>query len=307
MKGVIAHRAPPVTGAPRSSAAAGKKTVDPVRELLYGGLATRRIRMSPALVKQPIYQQLNEALRGMLGSGEFKTGSRFLTEREISERFDVSRATANKALSNLVSEGILEFKKGVGTFVRGGVLDYDLRSLVSFTGKAAAAGVRPSTRVLEFDRLTAEGIPPRIRGLLRLHGADRVYRVERVRLVNDIPVILERRFIVESHCPGLSKRDLSGSLYAAWTGRFRLQIGGAEQMIRATLIRGREAELLGISGPGAGLVVQSVGWLGDHRPLWWERTLYRGDAYAFRNRLGPLLSSRPASGELLRGEGEDLP
>jgi len=105
------------------------------------------------LVKQPLYQQLNEALRSLLSSGEFKTGARFLTEREVSQRFEISRATANKALSNLVSEGILEFKKGVGTFVRGGVLDYDLRSLVSFTGKASGAGKKPSTRVLNFDRV----------------------------------------------------------------------------------------------------------------------------------------------------------
>lgn len=262
--------------------------------------------MSPTLVKQPIYQQLNDALRGLLGSGEFKTGARFLTEREISQRFEVSRATANKALSNLVSEGILEFKKGIGTFVRGGVLDYDLRSLVSFTGKAAAAGVRPSTRVLEFRRAPASGISPRIRAQLRLHSGDQVYHVRRLRLVDDQPVILERRFIVESFCPGLSKRDLSGSLYGVWTGRFRLQIGGADQTIRAAVLRGEEARLLGVTAPGAGLVVQSVGWLGDDRPLWWERTLYRGDAYAFRNRLGPLLSSRPASGEFLREEEAEI-
>src|SRR6185503_4113499 len=122
--------------------------------------------MAVALVKQPIYQQLNEALRGLLGAGEFKTGARFLTERQVSERFEVSRATANKALSNLVSEGILEFKKGIGTFVRGGVLDYDLRSLVSFTGKAAAAGKRPTTRVLSFDTITASTVSPRIAAAL---------------------------------------------------------------------------------------------------------------------------------------------
>src|SRR5262245_94996 len=123
----------------------------------YGGLATGPPE-ERVLVKQPIYQQLNEELRGLLGSGEFKTGARFLTEREISQRFEVSRATANKALSNLVSEGILEFKKGVGTFVRGGVLDYDLRSLVSFTGKASGAGKKPSTRVLDFDRRTGASV-----------------------------------------------------------------------------------------------------------------------------------------------------
>jgi DNA-binding GntR family transcriptional regulator len=100
------------------------------------------------LVREPIYQQLNQALRERIRSGEFGVGDQFLTERQIGDQFNVSRATANKALSNLVSEGVLEFRKGVGTFLRGGILDYDLRSLVSFTEKARAAGMVPATRVL---------------------------------------------------------------------------------------------------------------------------------------------------------------
>jgi GntR family transcriptional regulator len=261
--------------------------------------------MAVALVKQPIYQQLNEALRGLLGAGEFKTGARFLTEREVSLRFGVSRATANKALSNLVSEGILEFKKGVGTFVRGGVLDYDLGSLVSFTGKAAAAGKRPATRVLAFDRIPASGVAASIAAALRVGPADALYTVERLRLADGVPVILERRFVVAELCPGLRRQDFAGSLYALWTGRLRLEIAGADQSIRAVALRGRDARLLGVPSGAAGLAVRSVGWLREGRPLWWERTLYRGDAYAFRNRLGPVQTARPAAGEFLGPDEDD--
>jgi len=262
--------------------------------------------MATVLVKRPLYQQLNEALRGLVCSGEFKTGARFLSEREVSARFEVSRITANKALSNLISEGILEYRKGVGTFVRGGVLDYDLRSLVSFTGKAAAAGKRPTTRVLAFDTIAASTVSPRIAAALRVSGGDRLYTVERLRLADGDPVILERRFVVEGLCPGLHQRDFGSSLYGLWTERFKLEIAGADQTIRASAIRGREARLMGVSGGAAGLVVQSVGWLRDGKPLWWERTLYRGDAYAFRNRLGPVQTARPAAGGFITAEEEDF-
>lgn len=258
-----------------------------------------------AIVRAPIYQQLNEALRGLVGSGEFKTGVRFLTEREVSSRFEVSRATANKALSNLVSEGILEFRKGVGTFVRGGVLDYDLGSLVSFTGKAVAAGKRPSTRVLRFETIAASSAGPGIADALRLRPGDGVHAVERLRLADGVPVILERRCIVESLCPGLRRRDVGESLYGLWTDRYKLEIAGADQTIRAAAIRGAEARLLGVAGGAAGLVVRSVGWLRDGKPLWWERTHYRGDAYAFRNRLGPVQTARPASGLFLDDDDQE--
>ena len=67
--------------------------------------------MASLLVKEPIYQQLNSQLRLLVGSDECAVGSQFLTERQICERYGVSRATANKALSNLVSEGLLEFRQ----------------------------------------------------------------------------------------------------------------------------------------------------------------------------------------------------
>ncbi|HLY11183.1 MAG TPA: GntR family transcriptional regulator [Planctomycetota bacterium] len=258
------------------------------------------------LVKQPIYQQLNGALRSLLGSGAFKTGTRFLTEREVSQRFEVSRATANKALSNLVSEGLLEFKKGVGTFVAGGVLDYDLRSLVSFTDKASSAGKKPGTRMLSFTLGPASEVPERIARALRVQPSDPLYRIERVRLADGVPVILERRTIVADLCPGLTRADLGGSLFALWTERFKLEIAGADQTIRAASLLGPDAKLLGVPGGAAGLVVRSLGVLRDGRPLWWERTLYRGDAYAFRNRLGPIRTARPAAGEFQGPEEEDL-
>ena len=117
---------------------------------------------------------------------------------------------------------------------------------------------------------------------------------------------IERRFVVESLCPGLHQRDFGSSLYGLWTGRFGLEIAGADQTIRASAIRGREARLMGVPGGAAGLVVRSVGWLRDGKPLWWERTLYRGDAYAFRNRLGPIQTARPAAGSFITAEEEDF-
>jgi len=225
------------------------------------------------LVKEPIYQQLNRELRKLPG----QPGDRFLTEREISSRFGVSRATANKALASLVAEGLLEFRKGLGTFVRGGTLDVDLRALVSFTDRARAAGKRPSTRVLRLESLPGP-----------------VLRMERLRLVDDVPVILERRDVMASLCPDLEQKDLTGSLYALWTEAYGLKLESADQSIRAVAIEGADARELRVAPGAAGLLVLATGRVAGGAPLWTERTLYRGDAYEFHNRLGS-----PAVGSLI--------
>jgi GntR family transcriptional regulator len=255
--------------------------------------------MTKRLVRAPIYQQLNQALRDLIRSGEFKVGEQFLTERQVSEQFEVSRATANKALSNLVSEGVLEFKKGVGTFVRGGILDYDLRSLVSFTEKAIAAGKTPSTKVLHLEAMIARDADVDLEEKLHLRPDEVVYYFERLRLSDGEPVILEHRFVAQRFCPNLSEQDLSGSLYATWTDKYRLEIVGADQTIRAISIVDEEAALLHIEDGAAGFQVLSTGYLSGGVPLWWERTIFRGDAYELHNRLGPVQTARPAAGTLL--------
>lgn len=261
--------------------------------------------MSASAPGTPIYYQLNNQLRTMITSGEWPPGSKFLTERQICERFAVSRVTANKVLTGLMSEGLLEFRKGVGTFVRNRSLDYNLRFLVSFTEEAAAAGKRASTRVLHFSTISASKVLDDVPHLLHVDGQSSLYYVERVRCADDVPVIFEKRYIVGAYCPGLVRTDLQGSLYALWTGRFKLRIEGAEERIRAVHLRGFEARTLRVWDGAAGLLIQSVGYLEGGRPLWFERTLYRGDAYEFCSRLGRIESAKFAKGKFL-GSGDAM-
>ena len=237
------------------------------------------------LMREPIYQQLNQLLRSLIRSVEFPVGGQFLTERQVSERFQVSRATANKALSNLVAEGLLTFRKGVGTFVSAQSMDYDLRTLVSFTEEALAAGKKPKTRVLVFERVAAHTVSDDVAKALQASGKDSLWYMERLRLADGLPVILEHRYIVEAHCPRLKKRDVQGSLHGIWKDLYNLDVEGAEQSIRAVSLNRAEAKALSTRQNTAGLLIISLGFLIGHHPLWFERTLYRGDAYEFRNRL----------------------
>jgi len=237
------------------------------------------------LMREPIYQQLNQLLRSLIRSVEFPVGGQFLTERQVSERFQVSRATANKALSNLVAEGLLTFRKGVGTFVSAQSMDYNLRTLVSFTEEALAAGKKPETRVLLFERVAAHSVSEDVAKALQVSGEDSLWYMERLRLADGLPVILEHRHIVEAYCPRLKESEVQGSLYGIWKDLYNLDVEAAEQSIRAVSLSRAEAKALNTRQNTAGLLITSLGFLTGHNPLWFERTLYRGDAYEFHNRL----------------------
>ncbi len=258
--------------------------------------------MLPAIVKEPIYHQLNSHLRQLIASGECAVGGKFLTERQVCERFGVSRATANKALSNLVAEGLLEFRKGVGTFVRARALDYNLRALVSFTEEALAAGKNPSTKVLHFATVSSRNVLDEVPQLLQVGPDSLLFYTERLRFADSVPVILERRYVIAEYCPDLTRADLVKSLYSVWTERYQLAIEGADERIRAVNLRGAEARALQVRDGAAGLLISSVGYLVGGKPLWFERTLYRGDAYEFHSRLGAIQPARYAQGRFLETE-----
>jgi len=225
---------------------------------------------------------LQQTLREAIHSGEFAEGEQFLTERQVEERYQVSRPTANKILSGMVAEGLLEFRKGVGTFVRRRPLDYDVQTLVSFTQKAIDAGRRPSTQVLDFDKVAVTEVEEEIASHLRAKPGEMLISVGRLRLADGLPVILERRWLPAALFPGLTRSDLRGSIYQLIAEKYALQITESDQTIRAIGIRGADAKLLQVTPGSAGFLVSAAGYA-QERPVWWERTLYRGDAYEFHN------------------------
>ncbi len=69
----------------------------------------------------PLYQQVKQALLADIAAGRYSPGRPFITQREICERFDVSHATAVRALNDLAAEGHLVRRRGQGTFVADGI------------------------------------------------------------------------------------------------------------------------------------------------------------------------------------------
>lgn len=67
--------------------------------------------------KIPLYQQVKRDLLAAIAAGEYAPGRPFVTQREICERFNVSHATAVRALNDLAAEGHVVRKRGQGTFV----------------------------------------------------------------------------------------------------------------------------------------------------------------------------------------------
>ncbi|GAB4365646.1 MAG: GntR family transcriptional regulator [Spirochaetales bacterium] len=243
--------------------------------------------MATRLVTDPIYQQLNKILRELIASEKYKVGDKFMTERMICELYNVSRVTANKALSSLVAEGLLQFKKGVGTFVRSKPKEDPSPSIASFTLNTKAAGMVPSSKVLEFQLVPAREVESEVLDVLELAPGEEVFRLQRLRFADDIPMVLERRYVRARFCPELQKEQAEGSLYDVFIQKYKLNFTGSEETIQAVTLGEEESKLLGVEQGKAAFLITAVGYIDNSTPLWFERTLYRPDGMAFRCQVRP--------------------
>jgi GntR family transcriptional regulator len=105
-----------------------------------------------------IHQQLAERLRAQVS--QMAPDSQMPTEKELVDRYGVSRTTVRRALRGLVDEGLLVRRQGAGTFVAPRRIVHPLDQLRPFISIFASIGKRPEGKVLRFEWVTEPQLEP---------------------------------------------------------------------------------------------------------------------------------------------------
>lgn len=242
-----------------------------------------------------IHEQLLEQCQQELASGKWLTGDRFPSERELSAQHGISRATANKVLARLISEGWLEHQRGIGCFVaERSTLFTSLQNLESFTAFAEKLGLPCSTKVLTLK--TQKQGEPNIRKSLGLSNGDPLWYLERLRCLDGQAVIYERRWLPASLFPGLTRKKLQGSFYRLCREQYQLNVSSETLQIQTT--SPDHSLLSDWSSPA--FVFRGVAGTAEDQPVWHQEISYRGDAFELRSVTGPSLPY-PEFGLVFRG------
>ena len=183
----------------------------------------------------PMYYQIMRQLLEKIQGGEFAVDTTLPPERELAQTYKVSRMTVRQAIIELVNEGILVRRKGIGTFVAPPKLEQALSRLTSFTEDMAQRGMKAGAKVISF----AEIVPkPVIRKTLALETGDKAYECVRLRLADDVPMALETTTLPVSLCPGLTAQDLENySLYRLLAERWGLRLITRLRVLSLSVLR----------------------------------------------------------------------
>lgn len=225
----------------------------------------------------PRYLQLYRHIGAAIASGQLVADSQLPPERNLAELAEVSRVTVRKAVACLVRDGLVEQRRGAGSFVRPQTLklEQSLSTLTSFTDYMLARGKSSTSQVLQrglFAPTPDESIA------LGILSSGKVARVDRLRSADGIPMAIERSSLPQDILPHPER--VTTSLYIALR-----KLGGAPtraiQRITAINLATHEARLLNLAEGAAVLQIERTGYLPSGRPIEFTRGLYRSDIYDF--------------------------
>ena len=230
----------------------------------------------------PLYFQLQEILRKDILNGVFKPGEQIPTEKELEEKYEVSRITVRNAISGLVFEDLLIKKQGRGTVVAFPRMMEDGNSkLLSFTEKMASQDVDVSTKVLDAKLLPAT---ERIAEHLNITVGEQIIYTKRLRKINEEPIALFENYISTETGVTIGD-DFSKSVYHLFEDKYHIKISGAEKIIEADIAQSEDALLLGIPQGEPILIIRYITFDAQNKPIELSEGIYRGDRYKYVVRL----------------------
>ena len=178
--------------------------------------------------KQPLYSQLANTLREHI-ENDLEPDDLIPSERDLSERYGLSRTTVRLALKELERIGLIYRQHGRGTFVADQQRDL---------------GRKPKTVILEFEVVEANKF---LAQHMHLTLGDKVFRIKRLRLADNVPMMIENTFVPVSQFLSFTREKLEeNSLYHIMETEYNVVIRYAEEEFKASIAKQSDAEQLDI-------------------------------------------------------------
>ena len=233
----------------------------------------------------PLYYQLEMDLRSRMRNGEFAPGDDFPSEKDLCDRYSVSRVTVRQALAQLQKDRLIDRRPGKGTTVTNKVTTMNLHKYTGALEDAIFRGLGPKyeAELVDFYMAPPE---PDVAESLELDPNAEMLHVKRVRLAGGSPMAYLHNRLPKAIGSRLTPEDvLARPIMNSLGNKLRLSLSQADQVIEATMADARLADLLEIRVGDPLLKMTRTTYDVEGRMLNHVVILFRADKYAFRVKL----------------------
>jgi GntR family transcriptional regulator len=228
----------------------------------------------------PYYLQLIEILKGKITARVWVPGDQIPGEQDLCKMYGVSRTVVRQALLELELEGIILRRKGKGTFItKPKISEGIVQKLTGFYQDMVERGLRPVTSVL---KQVVGPAGEKVARYLEIDPGEKVIEIRRLRSINGEPIQIVTTYIPLAICPALAAADLTDrSLYEFLEAECGIVLARGRRYIEAVLASESEAQLLEIDRGAPLVLLDSISYAADGRPIEYYHALHRGDRSRF--------------------------
>jgi len=224
----------------------------------------------------PLYVRIRKSLQDEIASQILLPGQKLPSEDELAVRFGVSRMTVRQGIADLIDEGTLYRRHGVGTFVARPHVERD-HSRLAVVEAPQDAGLEVNVQLMIADILPAK---LKVAHSLAIAEGDFVIRVKTMRKIENVPITIHDAYVPYELCPQLLMEDLEAMhLWSIYEAR-GLRVKRAVQRVEAREAEEAIAKLLEMEEGMPILYKERVTYLDDGRPIEFTYCYNRGDRYS---------------------------
>jgi GntR family transcriptional regulator len=223
----------------------------------------------------PAYQRIQSIIRKRIDSGQLHPGDPVPSERDLAKTHHVSLMTARHALAFLEREGLVERRRGIGTFVAPQKIHFN--KLMSYTEQMAARTLTAGAKVL-FAKIVNNENEATAR--LSLPPDSNILKLERLRHASSEPFALETCYLNAAEFPGLLEASIEReSLFGILERDYKVELGYSDEEVDATAADPRIADLLAIPRREPLLRIRQVIYSTKGKAIMYVLGFYRSDRH----------------------------
>ena len=231
----------------------------------------------------PLYAQVEAILAAGIADGTYPAGSQLPNEDELVERHAVSRTTIRQTIQNLVRRGLVEIRRGKGTFVLQPKITQELTELSGFVEDMQSLSRRASARLLDKQIVPASESVARE---LAITAGTPLVRIQRVRLADNAALSFDETYLPRAIGERILENDLETEpVFSLLEQKYYTPLVEAEYCLEAVLADTTVARALGIAEGSPIFLIERISYTTDHTPIDYEKLYYRGDQIRFVTRL----------------------
>jgi GntR family transcriptional regulator len=250
-----------------------------------------RIQLQPTTAI-PLHVQLERAIKAQIASGHWKAEEMIPSERQLMQLANVSRGTVRQAIASLIRQGFLYRLHGKGTFVTKLTLEPQIQVIYSFSDQIKSMGLHFKDRLLHRELIVS---PPDLTELLEVPTDTRLIYLQRVRLLQGTPLMVNHSYIPYHLCPYLLTTELDVPLYQLLKKRFDLPVLQLTDLLECVIADETTAHHLDIREGDPLLYVTRTALTYNSLPIHVGRNFIRADMCRFRTNL----SAKPDTTDLI--------